>query len=100
MTSTPREFRSIGVIGLGTMGAGIAEVFARNGYQVVGVELTDESLDRGRQHVQHSTDRAVKRGKLSAEDQRELVGRSPSPRTSPTSRTATSSSRRSSSTST
>ncbi|HET9860817.1 MAG TPA: 3-hydroxybutyryl-CoA dehydrogenase [Nocardioidaceae bacterium] len=75
MTSTGREFRSIGVIGLGTMGAGIAEVFARNGYQVVGVELTDESLDRGRQHVQHSTDRAVKRGKLSAEDQRELVGR-------------------------
>ncbi len=75
MTSTGREFRSIGVIGLGTMGAGIAEVFARNGYQVVGVELTDESLERGRQHVQHSTDRAVKRGKLSAEDQQELVGR-------------------------
>ena len=57
------------------MGAGIAEVFARNGYQVVGVELTDESLERGRQHVQHSTDRAVKRGKLSEGDQKELVGR-------------------------
>jgi 3-hydroxybutyryl-CoA dehydrogenase len=57
------------------MGAGIAEVFARNGYQVVGVELNDESLERGRQHVQHSTDRAVKRGKLSAEEQDELVGR-------------------------
>ena len=55
------------------MGAGIAEVFARNGYQVVGVELTDESLERGRQHVQHSTDRAVKRGKLSEEDQKTLV---------------------------
>ena len=75
MTSTPREFRTIGVIGLGTMGAGIAEVFARNGYQVVGVELTDESLERGRQHVQHSTDRAVKRGKLSEPDQKELVDR-------------------------
>ncbi len=57
------------------MGAGIAEVFARNGYQVVGVELTDDSLERGRQHVQHSTDRAVKRGKLSEEDQAALVGR-------------------------
>ncbi|HSE71619.1 MAG TPA: 3-hydroxybutyryl-CoA dehydrogenase [Nocardioidaceae bacterium] len=75
MTSTGREFRRIGVIGLGTMGAGIAEVFARHGYQVVGVELTDESLERGRQHVQHSTDRAVKRGKLSPEEQAELVGR-------------------------
>ncbi|MGZ4534869.1 MAG: 3-hydroxyacyl-CoA dehydrogenase family protein, partial [Nocardioidaceae bacterium] len=70
-----RDFTSIGVIGLGTMGAGIAEVFARNGYQVIGVEQTDESLERGRQHVQHSTDRAVKRGKLSEEQQTELVGR-------------------------
>ncbi|MGZ4466992.1 MAG: 3-hydroxyacyl-CoA dehydrogenase family protein [Nocardioidaceae bacterium] len=70
-----RDFTSIGVIGLGTMGAGIAEVFARNGYQVIGVEQTDESLERGRQHVQHSTDRAVKRGKLSEQQQAELVGR-------------------------
>ncbi len=75
MTSTGRDFRSIGVIGLGTMGAGIAEVFARNGFQVVGVELSDESLDRGRQHVQHSTDRAVKRGKLTQDDQGALLGR-------------------------
>ncbi|HET8718194.1 MAG TPA: 3-hydroxybutyryl-CoA dehydrogenase [Nocardioidaceae bacterium] len=72
---TRRDFSSIGVVGLGTMGAGIAEVFARNGYHVVGVEQTDESLERGRQHVQHSTDRAVKRGKLSEEDQAALVGR-------------------------
>jgi 3-hydroxybutyryl-CoA dehydrogenase len=71
----PREITSVGVVGLGTMGAGIAEVFARNGYQVVGVELTDESVERGRQHVEHSTGRAVKRGKLSEEDQAALVGR-------------------------
>jgi 3-hydroxybutyryl-CoA dehydrogenase len=71
----PREITSVGVVGLGTMGAGIAEVFARNGYQVVGVELNDDSLERGRQHVQHSTDRAVKRGKLTEEDQAALVGR-------------------------
>jgi 3-hydroxybutyryl-CoA dehydrogenase len=75
MTSTPREFRSIGVVGLGTMGAGIAEVFARNGYSVVGVEQTDESLERGRQHIEHSTGRAVKRGKLSEADQKALVDR-------------------------
>jgi 3-hydroxybutyryl-CoA dehydrogenase len=75
MTSTPREFRSIGVVGLGTMGAGIAEVFARNGYAVVGVEQTEESLARGLQHIEHSTGRAVKRGKLSDEDQKALVER-------------------------
>ena len=75
MTSSGREFRSVGVIGLGTMGAGIAEVFARNGYQVVGVELTEETLERGRQHVRHSTDRAVKRGKLSEDEQNQIFDR-------------------------
>jgi 3-hydroxybutyryl-CoA dehydrogenase len=57
------------------MGAGIAEIFARNGYSVVGVELNDETLDRGRQHLQNSTDRAVARGKLSEAEQHELLGR-------------------------
>jgi 3-hydroxybutyryl-CoA dehydrogenase len=75
MPPMARDFSRIGVVGLGTMGAGIAEVFARNGYRVVGVEVTEESLERGRQHVQHSTDRAVKRGKLSEEDQKQLVDR-------------------------
>jgi len=70
-----RDFTSIGVIGLGTMGAGIVEVFARNGFDVVGVERDDESLDRGRQHLQHSTDRAVKRGKLDADGQQALFDR-------------------------
>ena len=74
MTSA-RDFRSVGVIGLGTMGAGIAEIFARNGFQVVGVELNDETLERGRQHIEHSTARAVKRGKLSESDQKDLIDR-------------------------
>jgi 3-hydroxybutyryl-CoA dehydrogenase len=74
-TSSAREFRTIGVIGLGTMGAGIAEVFARNGFSVIGVEVTEEALERGRQHLAHSTSRAVKRGKLSESEQAELVGR-------------------------
>jgi len=71
----PREFKTIGVIGLGTMGAGIVEVFARNGYAVVGVERNQEALDRGREHLEHSTGRAVARGKLSEEDQREIFDR-------------------------
>jgi 3-hydroxybutyryl-CoA dehydrogenase len=72
---TRRDFTTIGVVGLGTMGAGIAEVFARNGFSVIGVEVTDEAVERGRQHLEHSTGRAVKRGKLSEEDQAELVAR-------------------------
>jgi 3-hydroxybutyryl-CoA dehydrogenase len=74
-STTSREFTTIGVVGLGTMGAGIAEVFARKGFAVVGVEVNDESLERGRQHLENSTARAVSRGKLSAEDQQTLVGR-------------------------
>ena len=75
MRPMSRDFTSIGVIGLGTMGAGIAEVFARNGYQVVGVEVSDESLERGRQHIEHSTERAVRREKLTKDEAGELVGR-------------------------
>jgi 3-hydroxybutyryl-CoA dehydrogenase len=59
-----REFSKVGVIGLGTTGAGIVEVFAREGLEVVGLEPTEESLERGRGHLRHSTDRAVKCGKL------------------------------------
>jgi len=71
----PRTFETIGVIGLGTMGAGIAEVFARNGFGVIGVELTDEAVERGRGHLAHSTGRAVSRGKMSEADQAEILSR-------------------------
>ncbi|MEJ7628163.1 MAG: 3-hydroxybutyryl-CoA dehydrogenase [Nocardioidaceae bacterium] len=70
-----REFTTIGVVGLGTMGAGIVEVFARNGFAVIGVEQGDDQVERGRAHVQHSTDRAVKRGKLQPEEQQALFDR-------------------------
>ena len=70
-----REFTTVGVVGLGTMGAGIAEVFAREGLQVVGVEPTEEALESGRGHLRHSTDRAVRRGKLTEADRDTLVGR-------------------------
>ena len=76
MTDTAtREFSTVGVIGLGTMGAGIAEVFARNGYSVIGVEVNDGGVERGRQHLEHSTGRAVKREKMTEEQQAELLGR-------------------------
>ncbi len=69
-----REFAKVGVIGLGTMGAGITEVLARSGVTVVGVEVSDEALERGRGHIEHSTARAVKRGKLSEDEQRTIFG--------------------------
>jgi 3-hydroxybutyryl-CoA dehydrogenase len=70
-----REFQQVGVVGLGTMGAGIVEVFARNGLAVVAIEINDAALSRGRGHVEHSTGRAVARGKLTDAEQAALVGR-------------------------
>jgi 3-hydroxybutyryl-CoA dehydrogenase len=70
-----REFAKVGVVGLGTMGAGIAEVFARSGLDVVAVEKDDEALAAGRGHVEHSTARAVARGKLTDAEQAQLLGR-------------------------
>jgi 3-hydroxybutyryl-CoA dehydrogenase len=70
-----REINSVGVVGLGTMGAGIVEVFARNGIDVVAVEVTEAALERGRAHLTGSTERAVARGKLSEADRDALLGR-------------------------
>ncbi len=70
-----REFQRVGVIGLGTMGAGIAEVLARNGLSVVAVEVDDAAIARGQAHLENSTGRAVARGKLSEDEQRALLGR-------------------------
>ena len=46
-----RELTQVGVVGLGTMGAGIAEVFARAGLSVTAVEVAEPALERGREHV-------------------------------------------------
>ena len=70
-----RTFTTVGVVGLGTMGAGIVEVFARHGYDVVGVEVSDETLARGRQYLENSTARAVRREKLSDAERDELLGK-------------------------
>lgn len=66
------DITSVGVLGLGTMGAGIAEVIARHGYRVVAIEQSDEALQRGRSAIEGSTARAVAREKMT-EDKRNDV---------------------------
>ena len=68
-------FSKVGVVGLGTMGAGIAEVLARSGLDVVGVEYDEVGLDRAKGYLAHSTGRAVTRGKLSQEEATALLAR-------------------------
>ncbi|MEI4274107.1 3-hydroxybutyryl-CoA dehydrogenase [Klenkia sp. LSe6-5] len=70
-----RELSQVGVVGLGTMGAGITEVLARAGLDVTAVEVSAEALDRGRAHLEQSTDKAVQRGKLDAADRDAVLAR-------------------------
>ncbi|PSL58416.1 3-hydroxybutyryl-CoA dehydrogenase [Saccharothrix carnea] len=70
-----RQFSTVGVVGLGTMGAGIAEVLARTGITVVAVDVDEAGLARGRGHLDHSTDRAVAGGKLSADERDATLAR-------------------------
>ncbi|MEU0533108.1 3-hydroxyacyl-CoA dehydrogenase family protein [Amycolatopsis tolypomycina] len=70
-----RDISTVGVVGLGTMGAGIAEVLARSGLDVVTVELDEAGVARGRGHLEHSTERALSGGKLDAPGRSALLDR-------------------------
>jgi len=60
--------RRIGVVGGGTMGNGIAQVFAQTGYQVVLMDTSPEILDRATADIQKSLGRLVRKGTLSEND--------------------------------
>lgn len=59
---------SIGVVGCGLMGSGIAEISARAGYDVVVSEITDDLLKKGMNRIESSTQKAVDRGKSTDEE--------------------------------
>ena len=62
----PREVRSIGIIGSGTMGGGIAMAFANSGIAVMLIDLDQAALDRGLATVRRNYDTSVKRGRMTA----------------------------------
>ena len=65
----------VGVIGGGQMGAGIAEVCAKAGVEVVVHEVNDELAAASRARIEKSLDRAVDRGKLEAADRDVVISR-------------------------
>ena len=69
------DVRTVGVIGCGLMGSGIAEVVARAEQNAVVLETSDELVERGRQRIETSTLRAVERGRLDAEERTAVLGR-------------------------
>jgi len=68
-------FKKIGVLGAGTMGSGISQVFAQNGYEVIMVDLADEFLKRGMANIQKSLEKFVEKGKISELDKEETLKR-------------------------
>jgi len=69
------EISRVGVVGLGTMGAGIAQVAVTAGYETVGREVELELAERGRSTIDHYLGRAVEKGRLTAEDREAALGR-------------------------
>lgn len=70
-----RQARRVGVIGAGTMGNGIAQVFAVAGYPVIMRDLSQPALDRGLSTIANSISRLVARGKCTAADREQALGR-------------------------
>jgi 3-hydroxybutyryl-CoA dehydrogenase len=66
---------TVGVVGAGTMGNGIAQVFARAGYDVVLRDVQEEFLERGMKAVESSLQRDVDKERLKEEEKRAIIAR-------------------------
>jgi 3-hydroxybutyryl-CoA dehydrogenase len=69
------EIKKVGVVGCGAMGAGIAQVCAQSGYQVVVSEINDELLKKGLAFIEKTLAKSVEKGKLSHEDKDAITSR-------------------------
>ncbi len=69
------EIQRVGVVGLGTMGAGIAQVCVQAGVDTVGREVTAELCERARERIAHYLGRGVEKGRLTAEERDAALGR-------------------------
>ena len=67
--------KKIGVLGTGTMGAGIIQVLAQNGYEVVLRARRETSVEKGIATVNKNLDKLVAKEKITAEAKEEIMGR-------------------------
>ncbi|MEK2494232.1 3-hydroxybutyryl-CoA dehydrogenase [Kitasatospora purpeofusca] len=70
-----RPFPTVAVVGLGTMGAGVAVAVARSGRRVIGIEADENSAARALARIEESTAHAVERERLTAEERAGLLAR-------------------------
>jgi 3-hydroxybutyryl-CoA dehydrogenase len=69
------KISKVGVLGCGLMGAGIAEVAAKAGYETIVRELSESVLDKGLERIHRSLGKAVDKGKLSEEERDKVLSR-------------------------
>lgn len=69
------DIRKVGVVGLGTMGAGIAQVSVQAGYETVAREVTEELGERGRETIERYLTRGVEKRRLTQEECDAALGR-------------------------
>ncbi len=69
------SIQSVGIIGAGTMGNGIAQVCAVAGLDVVMIDINDAAVERGLSHISKSLDRLIKKETLSVEDKNAALKR-------------------------
>ncbi|HEV8603692.1 MAG TPA: 3-hydroxyacyl-CoA dehydrogenase family protein [Gaiellaceae bacterium] len=69
------EIRRVGVVGLGTMGAGIAQVSVQAGFETVGREVSEELCERARGTIEHYLGRAVEKGRMTQDERDAALGR-------------------------
>jgi 3-hydroxybutyryl-CoA dehydrogenase len=69
------DIRKVGVVGLGTMGAGIAQVSVQSGFETIGREVEPELGERGRATIERYLTRGVEKGRLSEDEREAALGR-------------------------
>jgi 3-hydroxybutyryl-CoA dehydrogenase len=67
--------RRVGVVGLGTMGAGIAQVSVQSGFETIGREVSEELGERGRATIDRYLSRGVEKGRMTDADRDSALGR-------------------------
>jgi len=69
------EVHKVGVVGLGTMGAGIAQVSVQSGFDTIGREVNEELGERGRATIDRYLSRGVVRGRMTEAEREQALGR-------------------------
>jgi 3-hydroxybutyryl-CoA dehydrogenase len=69
------EIRTVGVVGLGTMGAGIAQVSVQSGHETVGRDVSEELNERAQATIDRYLGRAVEKGRMSEADKESALSR-------------------------